>query len=108
MLRPSILGAALAWAAVQPAYAQEETSTIDDLSALKSEHGQPESDITLSGNAAFLTQYAKRGFTLSAERPAVQVEFDLFYKRDLLRGHLGVQREFRFRSERTGPRQRGA
>ena len=68
MLRPSILGAALAWAAVQPAYAQEQTSTIDDLSALKSEHGQPESDITLSGNAAFLTQYAKRGFTLSAER----------------------------------------
>jgi hypothetical protein len=57
MLRPSILGAALAWAAMQPAYAQEGTSTIDDLSALKSEHGQPESDITLSGNAAFLTQY---------------------------------------------------
>jgi uncharacterized protein (TIGR02001 family) len=54
---------------------------IDDLSALKSEHGQPESDITLSGNAAFLTQYAKRGFTLSAERPAVQAEFDLFYKK---------------------------
>jgi uncharacterized protein (TIGR02001 family) len=80
MLRPSILGAALAWAAVQPAYAQEGTSTIDDLSALKSEHGRPESDITLSGNAAFLTQYAKRGFTLSAERPAVQAEFDLFYK----------------------------
>jgi uncharacterized protein (TIGR02001 family) len=81
MLRPSILGAALAWAAMQPAYAQEGTSTIDDLSALKSEHGQPESDITLSGNAAFLTQYAKRGFTLSAERPAVQIEFDLFYKK---------------------------
>jgi uncharacterized protein (TIGR02001 family) len=80
MLRPSILGAALAWAAVQPAYAQEQTSTIDDLSALRSEHGQPKSDITLSGNAAFLTQYAKRGFALSAERPAVQVEFDLFYK----------------------------
>jgi uncharacterized protein (TIGR02001 family) len=80
MLRPSILGAALAWAAVQPAYAQEQTSTIDDLSALRSEHGQPKSDITLSGNAAFLTQYAKRGFALSAERPAAQVEFDLFYK----------------------------
>src|SRR6476620_5062843 len=75
MLRPSILGAALAWAAVQPAYPQE--SAIDDLSALQSE---PKSDITLSGNAAFLTQYAKRGFALSAERPAVQVEFDLFYK----------------------------
>ena len=80
MLRPSILGAALAWAAVQPAYAQEQTLTIDDPSALKSEHGQPKSDITLSGNAAFLTQYVKRGFALSAERPAAQVEFDLFYK----------------------------
>ena len=57
-----------------------KSSTIDDLSVLRSEHGQPKSDITLSGNAAFLTQYAKRGFTLSAERPAVQVEFDLFYK----------------------------
>ena len=80
MLRPSILGAALAWAAVQPAYAQEQTSTIDDLSALRSEHGQPKSDITLSGNTAVLTQYVKRGFAFSAERPAAQVEFDLFYK----------------------------
>ena len=58
----------------------ESTRRSNDLSALRSEHGQPKSDITLSGNAAFLTQYAKRGFTLSAERPAVQVEFDLFYK----------------------------
>ena len=33
---------------------------------LRSKSEQPESDITLSGNATFLTQYAKRGFTLSA------------------------------------------
>ena len=56
VMRLGILGAALLGAAALPAYG--------------------ESDITLSGNAAFLTQYAKRGFTLSAERPAVQVEFD--------------------------------
>ncbi len=80
MLRPSILGAALAWAAVQPANAQDSTSTVEDLSALRSEHGQSKSDITLSGNTAVLTQYVKRGFALSAERPAAQVEFDLFYK----------------------------
>jgi uncharacterized protein (TIGR02001 family) len=39
-----------------------------------------ESDVTLSATAAFLTQYVDRGFTNSAERPAVQPEFDLFYK----------------------------
>ena len=94
MLRPSILGAALAWAAVQPAYAQEQTSTIDDLSALRSEHGQPKSDITLSGNAAVLTQYVKRGFALSAERPAVQVEFDLFYKEIYYAGILASNANF--------------
>jgi hypothetical protein len=81
-MRSGILGAAFVWAAVLPAYA--------------------ESDIALSGNAAFLTQYVDRGLTNSAERPAVQAEFDLYY--DLLRGHLGVQRELRRRPQRAGPR----
>ena len=106
LLRASILRAALAWAAVQPAYAQELPSTIDDLSALRSEHGQPKSDITLSGNAAFLTQYAKRGFTLSAERPAVQVEFDLFYKEIYYAGIWASNANFGSGSQRPGPRQR--
>ena len=39
-----------------------------------------ESDITLSGTAALLTQYVDRGITNSAEKPAVQPEFDLTYK----------------------------
>ena len=39
-----------------------------------------ESDITLSGTAALLTQYVDRGITNSAEKPAVQPEFDLIYK----------------------------
>ena len=60
MMRSGILGAAFLWAAVLPADA--------------------ESDITLSGNAAFLTQYVDRGITNSAEQPAVQAEFDLYYK----------------------------
>jgi hypothetical protein len=55
MIRSGILGAALLWAAVVSAYA--------------------ESDITLSGNAAFLTQYVDRGITNSAEQPVVQAEF---------------------------------
>ena len=58
--RSGILGAALLGLAALPAYA--------------------ESDITLSGNAAFLTQYVDRGLTNSAEHPAVQPEFDLTYK----------------------------
>jgi uncharacterized protein (TIGR02001 family) len=60
MLRSGILGVALVWAAVLPARAED--------------------DITLSGNAAILTQYVDRGITNSAERPAAQVEFDLYYK----------------------------
>ena len=60
MMRSGILGAALWLAAVLPAYA--------------------ESGITLSGNAVFTTDYVFRGFTNSAEKPAVQPEFDLTYK----------------------------
>ena len=52
------MGAALLWAAALPAYA--------------------ESDITISGNVALVTQYVDRGFANSAENPAVQPEFDLF------------------------------
>src|SRR5262245_50511541 len=37
-------------------------------------------DITLSSTAALLTQYVDRGITNSAERPAAQAEFDLYYK----------------------------
>ena len=58
MMRLGIFGAALLWAAA-PAYA--------------------ESDVTLSGSAALLTQYVDRGITNSAERSAVQPEFDLTY-----------------------------
>ena len=54
------MGAALLGTAALPAYA--------------------ESDITLSGNAAFLTQYVDRGITNSAENPAVQPELNLTYK----------------------------
>ena len=79
-----LFGAAFVWAAVPPAYA--------------------ESDITLSGNAAFLTQYVDRGITNSAERPAVQAEFDLYYKEIYYAGIWGIQRELRFQSERTGSR----
>jgi hypothetical protein len=45
-----------------------------------------ESDITLSATAALLTQYVDRGITNSAERPAVQPEFDLYYKDILYAG----------------------
>ena len=38
------------------------------------------SDITLSGNAVLTTDYVFRGFTNSAEKPAVQPEFDFTYK----------------------------
>ena len=60
LMRSGILGAALLGAAALPAYA--------------------ESDLTLSGSAALLTQYVDRGLTNSAEKPAVQPEFDLTYK----------------------------
>jgi uncharacterized protein (TIGR02001 family) len=60
MMRGPVFFGALAWLVVSPAHA--------------------ESDIALSGNAVFLTQYVDRGITNSAERPAVQAEFDLYYK----------------------------
>jgi uncharacterized protein (TIGR02001 family) len=60
MIRSSFFGATLLAASWLPAYA--------------------ESDITLSGNAVLATQYVDRGLTNSAERPAVQPEFDLTYK----------------------------
>jgi len=65
MMRLGFLGALVSLAAL-PAYA--------------------ESDFTLSGNAAFLTQYVDRGITNSAEKPAVQPEFDLTYKEILYTG----------------------
>ena len=74
MMRLGILGAALLWAAVLPAYA--------------------ESDITLSGNAAFKTQYVDRGLTNSAERPAVQPEFDVYYKEIYYAGIWGSNVDF--------------
>ena len=73
-MRLGILGAALLWAAVLPAYA--------------------ESDITLSGNAAFKTQYVDRGLTNSAERPAVQPEVDLYYKEIYYAGIWGSNVDF--------------
>jgi uncharacterized protein (TIGR02001 family) len=39
-----------------------------------------ESEVTLSGTAVLVTQYVDRGITNSAERPALQPEFDLAYK----------------------------
>ena len=59
-MRSGVLGTVLLVAAALPAHA--------------------ESDITLSGTAALLTQYVDRGITNSAEKPAVQPEFDLTYK----------------------------
>jgi uncharacterized protein (TIGR02001 family) len=59
-MRSSILGAAFVCTTLLPA--------------------QAEGDVTLSGNATFLTQYVDRGITNSAERPAAQAEFDLDYK----------------------------
>jgi uncharacterized protein (TIGR02001 family) len=74
MTRSDILGAAFVWAAVLPAYA--------------------ESDITLSGNAALLTQYVDRGITNSAERPAMQAAFDLYYKEIYYAGIWGSNVNF--------------
>ena len=48
-----------------------------------------ESDLTLSGSAALLTQYVNRGLTNSAEKPAVQPEFDLTYKEIFYAGIWG-------------------
>src|SRR5262245_22761277 len=53
-----------------------------------------ESDITLSGNAAFKTQYVDRGLTNSAEKPAVQPEFDLTYKEIFYAGIWGSNVNF--------------
>jgi uncharacterized protein (TIGR02001 family) len=74
MIRSGIVGAALVLAAVVPGYA--------------------ESDITLSGNAAFLTQYVDRGITNSAEQPVVQAEFDLYYKEIYYAGVWGSSVDF--------------
>ena len=74
MMRSSILGAALLGAAALPGHAA--------------------SDITLSGNAAFKTQYVDRGFTNSAEEPAVQPEFDLTYKEIFYLGIWGSNVDF--------------
>ena len=74
VMRSGILGAALLGAAALPAYA--------------------EIDLTLSGNAAFLTQYVDRGFTNSAEKPAVQPEFDLTYKEIFYAGIWGSSVNF--------------
>jgi uncharacterized protein (TIGR02001 family) len=74
MMRPGILGGALAWAAILPAYAA--------------------SDLTLSGNAVLLTQYVDRGITNSAEGPAVQAELDLYYKEIYYAGVWGSSVDF--------------
>ncbi len=74
MMRSGILGAALLWASALPAYA--------------------ESDLTLSGNAVFTTQYVYRGVTNSAEKPAVQPEFDLTYKEIFYAGIWGSNVDF--------------
>ena len=74
MMRAGILCAALLCAAVPPAYA--------------------ESDITLSGNAALVTQYVDRGITNSAELPVVQPEFDLYYKEIYYAGIWGSNVNF--------------
>ena len=74
MMRSGIFGAALLCAAMLPAYA--------------------ESDITLSGNAVFTTQYVDRGITNSAEKPAVQPEFDLTYKEIFYAGIWGSNVNF--------------
>jgi uncharacterized protein (TIGR02001 family) len=52
------------------------------------------SDVALSGNAALLTQYVDRGITNSAERPAAQVEFDLYYKEIYYAGIWGSNVDF--------------
>ena len=52
------------------------------------------SDVTLSSNAALLTQYVDRGITNSAERPAAQVAFDLYYKEIYYAGVWGSNVDF--------------
>ena len=52
------------------------------------------SAVTLSSNAALLTQYVDRGITNSAERPAAQVEFDLYYKEIYYAGVWGSNVDF--------------
>ncbi len=74
MMRSGILGAALLWASALPANA--------------------ESDLTLGGNAVFTTQYVYRGITNSAEKPAVQPEFDLSYKEIFYAGIWGSNVDF--------------
>jgi uncharacterized protein (TIGR02001 family) len=60
LIRSGVLGAALFVAAGVPAYAASE--------------------VALSGSALLTTDYVYRGITNSAEKPAVQPEFDLTYK----------------------------
>ena len=74
VMRSGILGAALLGAAALPAYA--------------------ESDLTLSGSAVLATQYVDRGLTNSAEKPAVQPEFDLTYKEIFYAGIWGSNVNF--------------
>jgi uncharacterized protein (TIGR02001 family) len=69
VMRSGILGASLLGAAPLPAYA--------------------ESDLTLGGTAVLATQYVDRGLTNSAEKPAVQPEFDLTYKEIFYAGIWG-------------------
>jgi uncharacterized protein (TIGR02001 family) len=73
-MRRGILAGAVVWAAGLPAHAA--------------------GDITLSGNAAFLTQYVDRGITNSAEGPAVQGEIDLYYKGIYYAGIWGSNVDF--------------
>jgi uncharacterized protein (TIGR02001 family) len=74
MMRSKISGGVLVWAAALPAYAA--------------------GDVTLSSNAAFLTQYVDRGITNSAERPAAQAEFDFYYKEIYYAGVWGSNVDF--------------
>ena len=74
LMRSGILGAALLGAAALPAYA--------------------ESDLTLTGTAVIATQYVDRGLTNSAEKPAVQPEFDLTYKEIFYAGIWGSNVNF--------------
>jgi uncharacterized protein (TIGR02001 family) len=60
LIRSGVLGAALFVAAGVPAYAASE--------------------VALSGSARLTTDYVYRGITNSAEKPAVQPEFDLAHQ----------------------------
>ena len=71
---PSILGAALFVALAFPARA--------------------ESDIAISANANFTTDYVFRGITNSAEKPAVQPGLDLTYKEIFYAGIWGTNVDF--------------